>query len=95
MVNNLGQWFYTSDTPEEKKCDYDRIADWIIQSGYKVKTTIEHLTTMIIGIFDCPDYYGEYNPETGGGGYGDGFTIDGCKQFVEDSGGFAEFDYYC
>jgi hypothetical protein len=35
----------------------------------------------------------EYDPETGYGGYGDEFTLDGLFQFVEDSGGWAEFDY--
>ena len=25
---------------------------------------------------------------------GEEFTIDGCKQYVEDSGGLREFDYY-
>ena len=48
---------------------------------------------MIILMFDCCDNYGEYDEESGCGGYGDEFTIEGCKRYVEDSGGFKEFDY--
>ena len=50
---------------------------------------------MILLHFDCSDNYGEYDEQTGFGGYGKEFTIDGCKQYVEDSGGIKEFDYYC
>jgi hypothetical protein len=93
MVDIFGRWTYEPNTPEGDKCDCDRIADWILESGYKVKTSIERLVTMIILHFDCPDNYGECDEDTGFGYYGDSFTIEGCKQFVEDSGGFAEFDY--
>ena len=40
---------------------------------------------MILLHFDSPDNHEEYGEE---------FTIDGCKQYVEDSGGLREFDYY-
>lgn len=93
MVDGYGRWTYEANTPEEKKCDMDRIADWIMEKKYIPKTSIENLVTMIVLHFDCPDNYGEYDPETGFGGYGDGFTIDECKRYVEDSGGFSEFDY--
>ena len=85
MVNNMGIWTYEPDTPEEKKCDCDRIADWILSTGYKIKTNIEHLVNMIILFFDCPDIYDE-------GDYGTEWTVDGCIQYVEDTG-IAEFDY--
>ena len=85
MVNNCGQWTYERNTPEEKKCDCDRIADWISESGYKPETSMENLVLNIILFFDCADNYG--------GEYGTEFTIEGCKQYVIDSGGFAEFDY--
>lgn len=86
MVDTYGRWIYEPDTSEEKKCDCDRIADWIYDKPYKIQTSLENLVYMILLHFDCSDNYD---------GYGNGFTIEGCKQYVEDSGGFAEFDYYC
>ena len=65
MVDYYGQWTYEPDTSEEKKCDCDRIADWIKEKDYKSKTTIENLVQMIIAHFDNPDHYGEYDIETG------------------------------
>ena len=93
MVDNYGRWTYEPNTPEEKKCACARIADWICEKVYTPKTSIEHLVHMIILMFDCCDNYGEYDEESGCGGYGDEFTIEGCKRYVEDSGGFKEFDY--
>ena len=95
MVDVYGRWTYEPDTPEEKKCDCDRIADWVREKGYVPKTNIENLVQMIIAHFDNPDHYGEYDAETGCGGYGDEFTIEECKRYVEESGGFKEFDYFC
>jgi len=43
MVDNYGRWTYEPNTPEEKKCDCDRIADWICEKGYTPRTSIEHL----------------------------------------------------
>lgn len=96
MIDNFtGEWTYEPNTPENKKCDMDRIADWIIQSGYKVKTTIENLVIMIILYFDSADNYGEYDESTGFGGYGDYFTVEECKRYVEDTdGGISFYDYY-
>ena len=88
MVDTYGRWTYEPNTPEEQKCDCDRIADWIYEKQYKIQTNLENLVLMIISHFDCPERYGDC-------GSGDEFTIEGCKQYVEDSGGFAEFDYYC
>lgn len=95
MVDVYGRWTYEPDTPEEKKCDCDRIADWVREKGYEPKTNIENLVQMIITHFDNPDHYGEYDAETGCGGYGDEFTIEECKRYVEESGGIKEFDYFC
>lgn len=95
MVDVYGRWTYEPDTPEENKCDCDRIADWVREEGYEPKTNIENLVHMIIAHFDNPDHYGEYDAETGCGGYGDEFTIEECKRYVEESGGFKEFDYFC
>lgn len=93
MVDWFGRWTYESNTPENEKCDCDRIADWIIGKGYQVKTTIENLVYMIIAHFDNPDNFGEFDEETGFGGYGESFTVEECKRYVEESGGFREFDY--
>ena len=93
MVDRYGRWTYEQNTPENEKCDCDRIADWISEKGYTPKTTIENLVEMIMLYFDYPDNFGEYDEEIGAGGYGKRFTIDSCKQYVEDSGGFQEFDY--
>lgn len=95
MIDVYGRWTYEPDTPEEKKCDCDRIADWVREKGYKPETTIENLVQMIIAHFDSPDHYGEYDAETGRGGYGDEFTVEECKRYVEEFGGFREFDYFC
>ena len=86
MVTTYGEWIYEPDTPEEKKCDYDRIADYIYRVGYKIKTNLEHLINMIMLQFDCVDIYDM-------GDYGTEFTIDGCIAYIEDSGGLQEFDY--
>lgn len=45
---------------------------------------------MIILYFDCDDI----NAKFGCGGYGDGFTLEGCFQYIEDSGGYETFDFY-
>lgn len=95
MVDVYGRWTYEPDTLEEKKCDCDRIADWVREKGYKPETTIENLVQMIIAHFNSLDHYGEYDAETGCGGYGDEFTVEECKRYVEESGGFKVFDYFC
>lgn len=56
---------------------------------------MENLVSMVILHFDSADNYGEYDPESGFGGYGDEFTLDECVRYVSESGGWAEFDYYC
>ena len=96
MVDYFGQWTEEKDYtnyPEDKMCDFDHMAIWIREQGYNPKTSMEHLITMIFLHFDCHDNFGEYDVNTGCGGYGEEFTIEGCKEFVIDSGGLAEFDY--
>jgi hypothetical protein len=44
------------------------------------------LIDIILLFFDSSDIYNT-------GEYGTEFTIEGCKKYVRDSGGFAEFDY--
>ena len=74
---------------------YNDIERKILDDGYEVETSMENLITMIVLSFDCDDNYGEYDEGTGCGGYGDEFTLEECFRYVEESGGYAEFDYYC
>jgi hypothetical protein len=78
---------------------YDRyhqlIKKQIELDDYIPKTNMDNLVHMIILSFDCDDNYGEYDAETGMGGYGMEFTLKECFRYVEESGGYAEFDYYC
>ena len=72
---------------------YSDIEKKIIADGYEPKTSMENLISMIILLFDCDDNYGEYNSESGYGGYGTEFTLDECFRYVEESGGYEAFDY--
>ena len=74
---------------------YKDIESKIIEDGYKPRTTMDNLITMIILSFDCDDNYGELNEETGFGGYGEEFTLEECFRYIEESGGYTEFDYEC
>ena len=90
MVDSFGNWHEEpnySKYPREKWCDYDHMAAWICELGYLPKTSMENLITMIFLHFDCPDNFGLDSE------YGGSFSIDGCKLFVEHSGGLQEFDY--
>ena len=82
--------------PEDTYQEYYKdIETKIISDGYNPKTTMDNLISMIILYFDCDDNYGEYDEETGFGGYGDSFTLEECFRYVEEHGGYEEFDYYC
>ena len=74
---------------------YNDIAKKIEADGYFPRTTMSNLVSMIVLSFDCDDNYGEYDEETGFGGYGNEFTLEECFRYVEESGGYREFDYYC
>lgn len=85
MVDQYGRWYEEKDYtnyPKEKLCDYDRMAIWIREVGYQIKTDMENLITMIFLHYDSE--CAEYDKE---------FDIDDCKNYVIDSGGFTEFDY--
>lgn len=84
MVDWLGRWSYDINTPEGKKCDYDRLADEIVEYRYEPEYGIENLVLMIYAHFDRNDeYIREAYPD----------TTEGVLDFVFDSGGFKEFDY--
>lgn len=74
---------------------YKDIESKIIEDGYKPRTTMSNLIEMIVLSFDCDDNYGEYDEESGFGGYGECFTLEECLRYVEECGGYREFDYYC
>lgn len=87
---------YSAGSPEANfALYYGDLEKLIIKDGYTPKTTMENLISMVILHFDSADNYGEYDPESGFGGYGDEFTLDECVRYVSESGGWAEFDYYC
>ncbi|MDD5980148.1 MAG: hypothetical protein PUC23_03450 [bacterium] len=74
---------------------YQDIENKIMSDEYKPKTTMESLIKMIVLSFDCDDNYGEYDENTGCGGYGNEFALEECFRYIEEHGGYAEFDYYC
>ena len=95
-VNGLAVTVVCSSNPQETyNVYYSAIEEKIIADGYMPKTIIENLIKMIVLSFDCDDNYGEYDNETGFGGYGKEFTLDECFRYIEESGGYSEFDYYC
>ena len=55
---------------------YNDIKKKIVADGYKPKTSMDNLISMIILSFDCDDNYGEYDEDTGFGGYGEEFTLE-------------------
>ncbi len=84
-----------SNPEETYEMHYKDIEKKIVEDGYNPKTSMNNLISMIILSFDCDDNYGEFNEDTGCGGYGEEFTLEECFRYVEESGGYAEFDYYC
>ena len=79
--------------PEKYQEFYDEIRTAVEKSGYKVKTSMDNLIINAIAYFDNEDNYGEYDPETCRGGFGDGFTVSGLLDFVDASGGWENFDH--
>lgn len=96
QVGDMTVYVHCASNPEENfEKHYKDIENKIIEDGYMPKTTMSNLISMIILFFDCDDNYGEYDEETGFGGYGNEFTLEECFRYVEESGGYREFDYYC
>lgn len=85
MVDFFGRWTEEKDYstyPKEKWCDYDHMAVWIRSWGYIPQTSMENLISMIFAHYEACSYD---DNET--------FSIEGCIEFVENSGGIREFDY--
>lgn len=95
MVDWYGRWTYKPDTPEEKKCDCDRVADEVLKYlanvnpnsrlyGYKIETSIENIVEMIfIYLEDFINEQKEFNAE------------EIVREAAEYGCGIDEFDYYC
>ena len=96
QVGDMNVFVNCASNPEE---NYDKyygdIEKRILDDGYEPKTSMDNLIKMIVLSFDCDDNYGEYEEATGFGGYGEEFTLEECFRYIEESGGYAEFDYYC
>lgn len=95
-VGNMKVFINCASNPEGTYAVYYKdIEKKIVEDGYKPKTSMDNLISMIILHFDCDDNYGEFDEETGMGGYGEEFTLEECFRYIEESGGYAEFDYEC
>ena len=86
MVDTYGRWTEEEDYskyPKEKWCDYDEMCVWIKNQNYTPKTTMENLISNIFAHFDLEieDTPGLF------------FSIENCQEYIESSGGLAEFDY--
>ena len=82
-----------SDPATNYETYYSDIEKQINADRYIPETSMENLISMIILSFDCDDNYGEYDAETGFGGYGEAFTLEECFRYVKESGGYREFDW--
>ena len=98
-VNKVGNITVFVDCASNPELNYETyykdIEKKIIADGYNPKTSMDNLIKMIILSFDCDDNYGEPDEETGFGGYGEKFTLEECFRYIEESGGYTEFDYEC
>ena len=85
--------------PENKWCDYDYIAAWIKNVGYKPKTSIENVTKMVIAHYDLyrEEHEGAFYTDIEKSENQDGWMIStkDVSCFVEENGGLEEFDYEC
>lgn len=102
MIDYYGHWKANkdySDFPEKEWCDLDYVASWIKEKGYEPKTSMENLSQMILGHYT----YDENKVEQGYYAIKDEREYPDCLMvcmsdveiYVEEHGGFAEFDYYC
>lgn len=49
MVNTWGEWKYIPDTPDEKKCSLDYVADIVTATGYKPENvSLEYLCEYLL-----------------------------------------------
>ena len=98
MIDQYGMWKWNPNTPEEKWCDYDYVAEYIVISHYQPSTSIENIVHNIICYYDGyriennVDYYCiEKDPRP----YPQCLMINmaDVSWFVRDNGGIKEFDF--
>lgn len=100
MVDTYGRWTeekYYRTYPKEKWCDYDYMAVWIRSKGYKPKTSMNNLITMILAHYDSTEevnekgYYGIKDTRK----YPDNLMVNipDIEEYVMEDGGLSEFDY--
>ena len=70
--------------------DYEKIEEAIRKSGYVPKTSMDNLITMMMLHFDNPDIEEQGYSRLTDDGW---FNAEECLRYVEDSGGYSEFDY--
>lgn len=85
MVDTYGRWTYEPNTAENEKSWFDRIADWVRSTKYTIETTIENVAIMITAHWEGKMEDREEQED----------TIENCIEYVIDSGGIGEFDYWC
>ncbi len=92
-----GNWIYEPNIPEEKKYDFDILADEILRQieesndqcgeNEQIETSIENLVVMIYLHFK--DEIDDMIDDIGI------FDVDTIMELVAESGGLKEFDYFC
>lgn len=96
MVDYYGNWTYRKNTPPDRMCDMDRVAQMVDAAGYEPMTSMENIVSMIVlsyqGYLDDNnvDFYAIENDP-------DDLMINAedVESYILDNGGFVEFDYYC
>lgn len=89
MVDYMERWTPEKDYskyPKNKWCKYDFMANAIIKSGYKVKTSLENIITII--------FLQVENAIENGCDIVDDSPED-IMLWVKENGGLQEFDYEC
>ena len=87
MVDYYGRWTYDQNTPDAEKTYCDRVAERIMASGYKPKTSIENMTEILIDYYIGAVMDGEEEE------YTDEDFADRCMEYGSGSGLY-EFDYW-
>lgn len=100
MVDCYGKWTAEKDYsvyPKGKWCDYDYVANWIMELNYKPKTSIENLVEIIIAHYDgyLIDNNLTFYTDIKKSENDSMISIEDINCFIRDSGGLKEFDYYC
>ena len=97
-VDWAGRWYEDPNVPEEKWSDYDYMAWYIRKVGYEPKTDMENLISIVL--MNYKDYLDEHDVVSYVGDE-DRRPYPMCLMvnwndigaFVEESGGWKEFDY--